>query len=191
MGLFGWLFSSGGPGDVVEARSEGNSTLYHTIERQARKVIEEKQFAKNPAGAILTLADDRGFFSDVYKIFCGTMYSWLRDMDPRSFVLSVASTALLGGIYVYFSAKVESQPLYVNYASVKSHFFEDGPLPCVTRFLETMDTQKTPEEISDMLDTVVKAALTENLESYCGRRDVLAIAKSLYNMGITMGTYFI
>ena len=38
---------------------------------------------------------------------------------------------------------------------------------------------------------VVKAALTENLESYCGRRDVLAVAKSLYNMGITMGTYFI
>ena len=188
MGLFGWMFGSA---NLVAATPEGDATLGRALLDNALRAVCEKGFAKSGISSIITIENDKGFFSDVFNVFNGTMYAELREADPHSFILSVASSSMLGGMYAYFCAKIIQKPLYANYDEVKRRFFDIGPMPCVMNFIQRSWDHNSPEELSYMIDTVVDTVLTEDWSFYCSGDKLKALAKAMYDMGITMGTYFL
>lgn len=188
MGLFGWLFGSA---NLVAATPQGDTVLGRALLDQALAAVRQKGLAKAGTNSIVTIEKDNGFFEDVYNIFRNPMYAALRDDDPRSFILSVASSSMLGGMYAYFCAKIVQKPLYANYSEVKRRFFDLGPMPCVMNFIQNAWDHNSPEELSYMIDTVVDNVLTEDWSVYCAGDKLKALAKAMYDMGITMGTYFL
>ncbi len=188
MGLIGWMFGSA---NIVAASPVGDASLYLALKKKAGEVIDRESFAKKSLNGIVTIENDKGFFAEVFNVFSNPMYSELQSADPRAFILSVASSSLLGGMYVYFCAKIVQKPLYANYSEVKRRFFESGPLPCVMNFIQRAYDHNSPEEISFMIDSVVDDVLTEGWTTYCTENKLRALSRAMYDMGITMGTYFL
>lgn len=188
MGLLGWVFGSA---NMVVAPVDGDASLYRALNAQALEAVRQKRFAKEGTSQILTIENDKGFFADIFNVFQSSMYVELRDNDPHSFVLSVASSSMLGGMYAYFCAKIVQKPLYANYTEVKRRFFDLGPMPCVMNFIQRSWDHNTPEELSYMIDTVVDNVLTEEWSTYCFGDKLRALARAMYDMGITMGTYLL
>ena len=188
MGILGWMFGSA---NMVSASSQGDAETYQAVRRCAAAAVERTGFAKNPSGPIVTIENDKGFFDDMFNVFRNPLYASLRDSDPHAFVLSVASSSMLGGMYAYFCAKIIQKPLYANYSEVKRRFFDDGPLPCVMNFIYRSYDHNTPEELSFMIDSVVQGVITGEPSSYCSGEKLKALARGMYDMGITMGTYFL
>lgn len=188
MGLFGWMFGSA---KISAAIPEGDYELGDILLNMALENVQ-REFGSNFV-SIRRIENDSGFFQDVFTVFKGPMYTGLRDSDPVSFIQSVASTAMLAGMYAYFCAKIFQKPLYSNYPEVKRRFFEMGPIPCVMNFIRsTHNFDAEMIRISSVLDPMIDYVLRQrNLSSYCEGDKLMALAKAMYDTGITMGAYYI
>ena len=184
MGILAAIFSRA---TMVPAQACGDCALYQQLQGRAVSVLDRTGFST--AGSLLTLENDKGFFNDVFRVFCDSMYSELRDSDSRAFLLSVASTSMLGGMYAYFCAKIMQKPLYGDYPEVLSRFKDYGPLPCVMRFIQHSFDHNSPEELSAVIDYVVDGI--EDIDGCCDGERLRAVARVMYDTGMTMGTYFL
>ncbi len=170
---------------MVPASPTGDRPLYLKLQSKAVAILNQEGYTS--ANGLVTLENDNGFFKDIFTVFCGPAYEELRRSDPRAFVLSVASSSMLGGMYAYFCAKIIQKPLYGDYGEVISRFRDYGPLPCVMRFIRNAFDHKSPEELSAVIDSVV-----DGISGGCQEGDGLcALARVMYDTGMTMGTYYL
>lgn len=184
MGILSALFSRA---TMIPAPNYGDRILCQQLQSVAVSVLNRMGYASG--NVLQTLENDKGFFNDVFIVFCDPMYSELKCNDWRAFLLSVASTSMLGGMYAYFCAKIIQKPLYGDYDEVVSRFKNYGPLPCVMRFTQHTYDHNSPEELSEVVDSVLDSI--DNPKGCCEGEKLRALTHVMYDTGMTMGTYFL
>jgi len=184
MGFLSALFTKA---VMVSASPYGDRKLCQCLQRRAITILNRTGYSTY--SVLYTLENDKGFFNDIFLVFCDPMYSGLKDTDERAFLLSVASTSMLGGMYAYFCAKIVQKPLYGDYNEVMSRFKNYGPLPCVMRFIQHAFDHNSQEELSEVIDYVVEGI--DDITASCDGEKLRTVARVMYDMGMTMGTYFL
>lgn len=172
---------------MVPASPYGDRELCQRL--QARAVTILNRTGYSGASVLHTLENDKGFFNDIFMVFCDPMYSELKAADRSAFFLSVASSSMLGGMYAYFCAKIVQKPLYGDYNEVISRFKNYGPLPCVMRFIHHALDHNSQEELSEVIDYVIDGI--DNIPDTCTGEKLRTVARVMYDTGMTMGTYFL
>lgn len=184
MGFLSALFTKA---VMVSASPYGDRELCRHLQRRAIAVLNKMGYSASDT--LQTLKNDNSFFNDIFLVFCDSMYSELKKSDERAFILSVASTSMLGGMYAYFCAKILQRPLYGDYAEVISRFKNYGPLPCVMRFIQHAYDHNSQEELSEIIDYVVDGI--DDIADACNGEKLRTVARVMYDTGMTMGTYFL
>ena len=184
MGFLSALFTKA---VMVPATPYGDRELCKQLQGRAVTILNRTGYSTS--SVLTALENDKGFFNDIFIIFCDSMYTELKSSDPRAFILSVASTSMLGGMYAYFCAKIVQKPLYGDYGEVVRRFKEYGPLPCVMQFIQHSFDHNSQEELSEVIDHVVDGI--DDLCSCCSGERLRSLARVMYDTGMTMGTYFL
>ncbi len=184
MGFLAGLFSRA---NLVPATAYGDRSLCQRLQSRAVSVLNRTGYTSS--NLLQTLENDKGFFNEIFIVFCDPMYAELKLADINAFILSVASTSMLGGMYAYFCAKIVQKPLYGDYDEVVRRFKDYGPLPCVMRFIQHSFDHNSQEELSEVIDYVI--AGIDNISECCEGERLRALARVMYDTGMTMGTYFI
>ena len=184
MGILSALFSKS---TMIPASIYGDRML--CLKLRDRSIAILNRMGYTSANELQTLENDKGFFNDIFIVFCNPMYADLKISDRRAFLLSVASTSMLGGMYAYFCAKILQKPLYGDYAEVLSRFKNYGPLPCVMRFIHLACDHNSEEELSEVIDSIIDAI--DDYDDCCEGEKLRALAHVMYDTGMTMGTFFL
>ena len=184
MGFLSTLFTKA---VMVPATPYGDRELCKQLQGRAVTILNRTGYSTS--SVLTALENDKGFFNDIFIVFCDSMYTELKRSDPSAFVLSVASTAMLGGMYAYFCAKIIQKPLYGNYGEVVRRFKDFGPLPCVMQFIQHSVDHNSQEELSEVIDYVV--AGIDDITGACNGEKLRTVARVMYDAGMTMGAYFL
>ena len=150
----------------------GDRELCRHLQERAVAVLNKMGYFASDT--LQTLENDKSFFNDIFLVFCDFICSELKKSDKRAFMLSVASTSMLGGMYAYCAKRLQ-----------KRYKFRFGP----SWLLSGRFDKNLQKKLSEVIDYVIDGI--DDIADACNGRKLRTMVRVMYDTGMTIGPYFL